>query len=51
LAQGKGDPVFYTSKIATARFFTEHVLTAAPGLAHTVVRGGESAIQFPEEQF
>jgi acyl-CoA dehydrogenase len=51
LAQGKGDPTFYASKIATARFFTEHVLPAAPGLAHTVVRGGESAIEFPEEQF
>jgi 3-(methylthio)propanoyl-CoA dehydrogenase len=51
LAQGKGDPAFYRGKIATARFFTEHVLAAAPGLAHTVVRGGESAIEFPEEQF
>jgi 3-(methylthio)propanoyl-CoA dehydrogenase len=51
LAQGKGDSAFYTSKIATAHFFTEHVLAAAPGLADTVVRGGESAIEFPEEQF
>jgi len=50
LAQGKRDPAFYTSKIATARFFIEHVVAAAPGLAHTVVRGGESAIEFPEEQ-
>jgi acyl-CoA dehydrogenase len=51
LAEGKGDPVFHASKITTARFFTEHVLAAAPGLAHTVVRGGESVTEFPEEQF
>jgi alkylation response protein AidB-like acyl-CoA dehydrogenase len=41
LAEGKGDPVFYKTKIGTARFFTEHVLAAAPGLAHTVIHGGE----------
>jgi len=51
LAEGKGDPVFYSSKIATARFFAEHVLATAPGLAHTVVRGGESAVELSEEQF
>jgi alkylation response protein AidB-like acyl-CoA dehydrogenase len=51
LAEGKGDPGFYSSKIATARFFAEHVLATAPGLAHTVVRGGESAVELSEEQF
>ncbi|HET9375416.1 MAG TPA: acyl-CoA dehydrogenase [Chthoniobacterales bacterium] len=49
LAEGKGDPAFYASKIATARFFAEHVLAAAPGLAHTVARGGESVTEFSEE--
>jgi 3-(methylsulfanyl)propanoyl-CoA dehydrogenase len=49
LAEGKGDPAFYASKIETARFFAEHVLAAAPGLAHIVVRGGESVAEFPEE--
>jgi 3-(methylthio)propanoyl-CoA dehydrogenase len=51
LADGQGDPGFYTGKIATARFFAEHVLATAPGLAHTVVRGGESAVELSEEQF
>jgi alkylation response protein AidB-like acyl-CoA dehydrogenase len=51
LAEGKGDPGFYSGKIATARFFAEHVLATAPGLAHTVVRGGESAVELSEEQF
>ena len=41
LAEGKGDPAFYKAKIATARFFAEHVLTTAPGLAHTVIHGGD----------
>jgi 3-(methylthio)propanoyl-CoA dehydrogenase len=41
LAEGKGDPAFYQGKIATARFYADHVLAAAPGLAHTVIHGGE----------
>jgi 3-(methylthio)propanoyl-CoA dehydrogenase len=41
LAEGKGDPAFYQGKIATARFYADHVLAAAPGLAHTVLHGGE----------
>ena len=41
LAEGKSDPAFYKAKIATARFFAEHVLATAPGLAHAVIRGGE----------
>jgi 3-(methylthio)propanoyl-CoA dehydrogenase len=41
LAEGKGDPAFYKAKVATARFFADHVLANAPGLAHTVVHGGE----------
>src|SRR5260370_1943908 len=51
LSEGKGDAAFYASKIATSRFFIEHLVASGPGLAHTVVRGGESAIEFPEEQF
>ena len=51
LAEGKADLGFYSGKIATARFFAEHVLATAPGLAHTVVRGGESAVELSEEQF
>jgi acyl-CoA dehydrogenase len=41
LAEGKGDPAFYKAKIATAHFFAEHLLATAPGLAHTVIHGGE----------
>jgi hypothetical protein len=41
LAEGKGDPAFYKAKIATARFYADHLLAAAPGLAYTVIHGGE----------
>jgi 3-(methylthio)propanoyl-CoA dehydrogenase len=41
LAEGKGDPAFYKGKIATARFYAEHVLATAPGLANTVIHGGD----------
>jgi alkylation response protein AidB-like acyl-CoA dehydrogenase len=51
LAQGTGDQAFYSAKIATARFFTDHVLAGAPGLAHTVIHGGESAAELPEDGF
>ena len=50
LAEGKADPVFYKTKIGTARFFTEHVLAAAPGLAHTVIHGGEIDGLMPDDQ-
>jgi 3-(methylsulfanyl)propanoyl-CoA dehydrogenase len=41
LAEGKGDPAFYKAKVATARFYADHLLAAAPGLAYTVIHGGE----------
>ncbi len=47
---GDGDP-FYPAKIATARFYADHVLAQAPGLAHTVIEGGASALALAEEQF
>jgi 3-(methylthio)propanoyl-CoA dehydrogenase len=51
LAEGKGDQAFYAGKIATARFFTEHVLASAPGLAHSIIYGGETAVKLPEAEF
>jgi butyryl-CoA dehydrogenase len=51
LAEGGGDAGFLRAKIATARFFAEHVMTQAPGLAATVVQGGAAAMAVPEEQF
>ncbi len=39
LAQGEGDAA---ARIAVARFFAEHVCGDAPGLARTVIEGGEA---------
>ncbi len=46
---GDTDP-FLTNKIATARFFADHVLTAAPGLAETIVGGAPGALAIDEDQ-
>jgi len=40
LAAGGGDEPFLRAKIATARFYADHVLVQAPGLAQTVLSGG-----------
>ena len=50
LAAGDTDP-FYAAKIATARFFADHVLVQAEGLARIVVEGGASVLALPEESF
>ena len=50
IAGGDADP-FYPAKIATARFFADHVMAAAPGLAREVVEGGASALELEESMF
>ena len=50
IAAGDTDP-FYPAKIATARFYADHVLAAAPGLAHTVIHGAPGALALAEEMF
>jgi 3-(methylthio)propanoyl-CoA dehydrogenase len=51
LAEATGDQAFYETKIATAQFFMDNVLPAAPGLAYTVTKGGESGMRISDEQF
>jgi 3-(methylsulfanyl)propanoyl-CoA dehydrogenase len=50
LAEGSGEAAFYRAKLVTARFYADHVLTAAPGLARTVVDGAEGALAIEDEQ-
>jgi len=38
------DAVFHEAKIATARFYADHVLSQAPGLAHSIVHGAAGAL-------
>jgi acyl-CoA dehydrogenase len=51
LSEGTGDPNFYHAKIATARFYAQHVLPGVSGLAQIVLNGGDVVMGFPEEQF
>ena len=50
LAEGKGEAGFNRAKLATARFYADHVLTRAPGLATAVVEGAEGALAIEDEQ-
>jgi acyl-CoA dehydrogenase len=38
------DAGFYEAKILTARFYSDHVLSQAPGLSHSVVHGAAGAL-------
>ncbi|MBS0433665.1 MAG: acyl-CoA dehydrogenase [Proteobacteria bacterium] len=51
LAQGDADKPFLAAKIATARFYAEHILAKAPGIRDAIVEGGESATALPVEAF
>jgi hypothetical protein len=51
LENKEGDQSFYQSKISTARFFADHVLSQAPGLSATVVQGAGSVMALSDEQF
>jgi len=51
LAEGSGDAAFYKAKIVTARFYADHLLAQAPGLAYSVVNGAAGALALSEDQF
>ena len=52
LAAGEGgDRAFLEAKIATARFYADHVLVQAPALRNTVIDGSAAVMALPEEQF
>jgi alkylation response protein AidB-like acyl-CoA dehydrogenase len=50
-ADGTGDASFFKTKIATARFYGDHVLVQAPGLRDTVVKGSAGVMALGEDQF
>jgi hypothetical protein len=49
LEAGVGDPAFLRAKIATARFYAEQLLPAAPALLGPVTRGAAGLYAIPEE--
>jgi hypothetical protein len=51
IAKGEGDADFLKAKLATARFYADHVLVQAPALRNTVVNGAAGVMALSEEQF
>ena len=51
LQSGEGDKSFNQAKVATARFFADHVLSAAQGLRTSIVDGSAGVMALTEEQF
>ena len=51
LDDGIGDADFLRAKLATARFFADHLLSRAPGLRESIVLGGEAVMELEEAQF
>jgi len=45
------DVDFLRTKIATARFFADHMLTTVPGLGKSVVQGAPGVLAVPAESF
>jgi hypothetical protein len=50
LAKGE-DKAFMQAKIATARFYAEHIQSKAPGIRDSIVEGAESVTALPLEAF
>jgi len=48
---GEGDAAFYRAKIATARFFADHILSQAAGLRTAIVEGAPGVLALDVEQF
>jgi len=50
LASGDRDVAFLQAKLHTARFYADHMLVRAPGLARTVVSGADAVLAISDEQ-
>jgi len=50
IAAGDGDP-FWSAKLATTRFFADHFLTQAAGLAESVIGGAPGALEMADDSF
>ena len=49
--QGGNDAAFMQAKIATARFYADHILSKAPGLRDSIVEGADSVTALALEAF
>ena len=50
-AAGEGDTSFNQTKVATARFFADHILTTSFGLRSSIVEGAAGVMALSVEQF
>lgn len=51
LADGSGDAEFLKAKVATARFYAEHLLSRAPATRDAIVEGGDSVTALALDAF
>jgi 3-(methylsulfanyl)propanoyl-CoA dehydrogenase len=51
LDAGANDPAFYRAKITTARFFADHSLSQAAGLAEMTMHGAAAVMALAEDHF
>jgi hypothetical protein len=51
LASGTEDAVFMQSKITTARFYADHILSRTPGMRDAIVEGAEAVTALAAEAF
>jgi butyryl-CoA dehydrogenase len=51
LKAGEGDAAFYRTKIATARFYADHILSQASGYRAAIVEGSAGVLALAEDQF
>ena len=51
LLQKGQDPAFMQAKIATARFYADHILAQAPAVRDSIVEGADSVLALPLDAF
>jgi len=51
LLDGAGDLPFHQTKLHTARFYADHVLSRASGLVHAITVGADSALAIDDADF
>lgn len=51
LADGRGDAEFLKAKVATARFYADHLLSKVPAARDAIVEGGDSVTALALESF
>jgi len=51
IAAGDADAAFYQAKLATARFYADHVLSQAPWLVHEITAGSASVLRLTDEAY